>query len=202
MSSDSSDALLLIVSGPAGSGKTTLCDRMLAERTEVQRVITSTTRAMRPGESDTVDYYFFDVSEFERKIAAGDFYEYAQVHAQGRYYGTLKSEIDGKLAQNIDLLLNIDVQGAAAFRQAAEENTALARRMVSIFIRPQNLDELRQRLATRGETDQEEVERRLETARKELTVAEDYDHVIESGSKEEDYARLQAIYTSEKAKRA
>ena len=116
--SDSESGFLFIVSGPAGSGKTTVCDRMLNEVSGVQRVVTSTTRAPRGGERDTVDYYFFDRPTFEQKIEAGEFYEHARVH--NNLYGTLKSEVQGKLASGIDLLLNIDVQGAAQMRETAK----------------------------------------------------------------------------------
>ena len=87
---------LFIVSGPAGSGKTTVCERILREVPGLERVITSTTRAPRSGEVDTVDYYFFDYDSFQAKVAAGAFYEYAHVHS--KLYGTLKSEVQGKLA--------------------------------------------------------------------------------------------------------
>lgn len=200
MKTPSSNSLLLIVSGPTGSGKTTLCDRMLADYEGVERVVTSTTRDKRAGEVDEVDYYFFTPDVFSQKIEKGDFYEYAQVHK--RYYGTLKEEIDGKLARNLDLLLNIDVQGAAAFRKAALENEYLAKKMVTVFIRPKNLDELKTRLIKRGDDDEEEIARRLQSAQFELEQAEHYDHVIESKTKEEDYSALVALFEQEKRQRA
>lgn len=188
--------LLLIVSGPAGSGKTTLCDRMLTEVPGVERVITSTTRSPRAGEEHGRDYYFFPMEEFIRRRDAGEFYEYALVH--GRYYGTLKSEIDGKLKARRDLLLNIDVQGAASFREAAKENAVLAESLVTVFIQPESLDQLRERLGGRGSDDAEEIARRLRTAEQELLQASTYDHVIVSGTRDEDYAALLEIYRREK----
>ena len=116
MPSSESNGILLIVSGPAGSGKTTVCDRMLAEVSSIQRVVTSTTRPPREGEQH-IDYYFFDHDTFAAKVQAGDFYEHANVHTNR--YGTLKSEIHEKLAAGKDLLLNIDVQGAATFAKQA-----------------------------------------------------------------------------------
>lgn len=191
-------ALLLIVSGPAGSGKTTLCERMLAEIPQVERVITSTTRSPRSGEEHGRDYYFFPMEEFIRRRDAGEFYEHALVH--GRYYGTLKSEIDDKLKARRDLLLNIDVQGAASFRQAAKGNAALAASLVTVFIQPESLDQLHGRLGGRGSDDEKEIARRLKTAEQELLQAPVYDHIIVSGTRDEDYRALLEIYRREKGK--
>ena len=195
----SQPAILLIVSGPTGSGKTTLCERMVAEVNNVQRVVTSTTREKRPGETDGIDYYFFSPETFEDKIKAGEFYEYAQVFNRD-YYGTLKSEIDAKLSQNIDLLLNIDVQGAATIREAAQNNPVLKNNLVTIFVRPKNLSEIRQRLNRRGDPEQE-ITRRLESVEGELAQSHLYDHIIESKTKEIDFQALFAIYEAEKNKR-
>lgn len=183
---------LLIVSGPAGSGKTTLCDRMLAERPAVQRVVTSTTRKARSGEQDQVDYYFFDYDCFEAKIAAGDFYEYARVH--GNLYGTLKAEVQAKLAAGIDLLLNIDVQGAASLRRTAQSDPLLRGRVRSIFIMPASLQQLERRLRGRATDPEDEIQRRMQVAIEEMKQSVLYDHRILSASRDEDFAQLDAIY--------
>ena len=196
MCPDPQSGLLFIVSGPAGSGKTTLCERMLAELPEVQRIVTSTTRAPRPGEVDTVDYYFFDHETFEAKVQAGEFYEHAHVHSNR--YGTLKSEVQDKLAQGIDLLLNIDVQGAATFRSVAQEDPLLKGKDVSIFIMPPDVAELERRLRGRGTDAEDEVKRRMRVALEEMKQAELYDHIILSGSRDEDFAALKAIYENAK----
>ena len=142
-------ALLIIVSGPAGSGKTTVCDRMLdAFSPSLQRVVTSTTRAPRQGEQHEKDYFFFTDEEFDERVKADQFYEWAQVHSHR--YGTLKSEIRDKLNRNIDLLLNIDVQGAATFRRAAEADPLPAGRLLSVFIMPGSIEQLRERLLSRS----------------------------------------------------
>ncbi|MBK1858162.1 guanylate kinase [Cerasicoccus arenae] len=201
MSDNVSSGLMLVVSGPAGSGKTTVCDRMLATYDSLGRVITSTSRDPRPGEVDGVDYYFFPPETFRQMIANGEFYEHAEVHGQGRYYGSLKREIDAKISAGIDLLLNVDVQGAATYRLAAQNSDALRGRVVTVFIQI-TPEQVRERLATRQSDDEAEIERRIQTAVKELTEAPHYDHVIASGTKEEDFARLQAIYEAEKAARA
>ena len=113
--------MLIVVSGPAGSGKTTLCSRLTAAYPQaIRRVITCTTRAPRPGEVDGVDYHFLARAEFEKQIAAGVFLEHATVY--GNSYGTLKSEVLSKLRAGHDALLAVDVQGAASIRTAAESD--------------------------------------------------------------------------------
>ncbi len=192
--------LLIIVSGPAGSGKTTLCDRMLAEMPELWRVVTSTTRKPRGGEQDHVDYYFFDHATFEQKIEAGHFYEYAHVH--GNIYGTLKSEVQDKLAAGTDLLLNIDVQGAAQMRQTAQSDALLKGHVVTVFIMPRSLEELEQRLRGRATDSEAQIQRRMRVASDEMQQHELYDHTILSGTRFEDFEALQKIYLDEKARRA
>jgi len=188
---------LIIVSGPAGSGKTTVCDRMLAEIPEVERVVTSTTRKPRGGETDKVDYYFFDHETFEAKIAAGEFYEHAHVHSN--LYGTLKSEVQDKLAAGTDLLLNIDVQGAAQMRETANNDPLLKGNVITVFIMPPSTDELEARLRGRGTDAEDEVQRRMQVAIDEMQQSEHYDHIILSGSKDEDFEALKAIYREAKA---
>ena len=192
----SNSGILLIVSGPAGSGKTTVCDRMLAEEPAIQRVITSTTRAPRGQEKDRVDYYFFDKATFEAKIAAGDFYEHAQVHSN--LYGTLKSEVQEKLADGIDLLLNIDVQGAAQMRETAQHDELLQGKVATVFIMPPSLEELEQRLRGRGTDADDEVQRRMKVALEEIEHADRYDYVLRSASRWEDFENLRSIYHAEK----
>lgn len=189
--------LLIIVSGPAGSGKTTLCDRMLAERPQIERVVTSTTRQPRGGEVDTVDYYFFDHDTFKAKIEAGAFYEYAHVHSN--LYGTLKSEVQDKLAAGTDLLLNIDVQGAALMRENAKNDPLLKGNVVTVFIMPPSFEELENRLRGRGTDAEDEVQRRLKVAIEEMEQSDQYDHTILSASRDEDFAALDAIYQAAKA---
>lgn len=188
--------LLLIVSGPAGSGKTTVCERMLAEEPGVQRVVTSTTRPPRAGEQHRVDYYFFDPATFEAKVAAGEFYEWAHVHTNR--YGTLKSEILDRLAAGTDLLLNIDVQGAATFRAAGQQDPLLRGKVVTVFIMPRDLAELEQRLRYRSTDDEAEIQRRLQVARGEVEQRDHYDHCILSGTRDEDFDALRQIYREAK----
>ena len=185
---------LFIVSGPAGIGKTTVCDQMLREIPGIERVVTTTTRAPRRGEADTVDYYFLDHDTFQAKIDAGAFYEYAQVHNQ--LYGTLKSEVQGKLATGIDLLLNIDVQGAAQMRETAQNDPLLRGKVITIFIMPPTIEVLATRLRGRGTDAEDEIQRRMAVAVREMQLSKHYDHKILSATREEDFAALVAIYKS------
>jgi guanylate kinase len=167
---------------------------MLAEVPSIERVVTSTTRQPRGTEVDKVDYYFFDRETFEAKVAAGDFYEYAHVHSH--LYGTLKSEVQEKLAAGTDLLLNIDVQGAAQMRETAESDSLLEGRVVSVFIMPTTLEELERRLKGRGTDSDEEIARRMQVAIEEIEHSSLYDHTILSGTRDEDYQALLGIYTN------
>ncbi len=189
------DGILLIVSGPAGSGKTTLCERLVAEFSpRLQRVITATSRAPRPGEENGRDYHFLSKDEFEKRVVQGDFYEHASVH--GNHYGVLKSAVLGKLDAQADLVLNIDVQGAATFQKAEQEDPRLTGRVVSVFVLPSDLVQLRDRLRLRGDL-HDDIERRLETARKEVLLWRTYDYCILTGEREADYERIRSIYISE-----
>lgn len=189
-------ALLLILAGPAGSGKTTLCDRLVAENPKVERVVTCTTRPPREGEMDGVDYHFLSNSQFDAKVAEGAFLEWAQVHANR--YGTLKSVIEEKLSQRIDLVMNIDVQGVAALQKAARENAVIGQRLVTIFIMPESFDELRRRLRERGQDDEAEIDRRIRSAENEIGQWRSFDYAFRSRSKEADFDTVRSIWLAEK----
>jgi guanylate kinase len=165
---------------------------MLEELPEIERVVTATTRAPRGGEVDTVDYYFFDHDTFQAKIETGDFYEYARVH--GNLYGTLQSEVQDKLAAGTDLLLNIDVQGAAQMRETAQNDPLLKGKVLTVFIMPPNIGELEARLRGRATEAEDEVQRRMRVAVEEMKQSRHYDHTILSGTRDEDFAALKAIY--------
>lgn len=188
--------IILIISGPAGSGKTTLCDQLLEKFTNLRRIITATTRDPRPGEVDGHHYYFFQEAEFEQKIEEGAFYEHALVH--GRHYGTLKSEVKRHQDSGHDIILNIDVQGAAAFRENAKTDSNLAAHMKTVFIRPDSVDTIRERLRQRQSDNDAEIERRLATALEELNTAEEHDYILPTGSREQDFQIISSIYLAEK----
>jgi guanylate kinase len=188
-------SLVLLLSGPAGTGKTTLCERLVASEANVKRVVTSTTRAPRPGEVDGRDYFFFSDEAFDAAIAAGDFLEWARVH--NNRYGTLRREVEQILARHCDVILNVDVQGAAEFRKAAAAYPALARRLVTIFIMPAGFDTLRERLRGRGASE-EDIERRMATAEREVAAWRNFDFCFVSADRDTDYSNLLHIWRSQK----
>ena len=195
-----SRALLIVVSGPAGSGKTTLCSRLTgAYPRAIRRVITCTTRAPRAGEVDGVDYHFLPRSSFEQQVSAGVFLEHATVH--GNLYGPRAADVATHLGAGFDALLNVDVQGAATIRAKGAADPLLASALVTVFIRVSDHAELRRRLTGRGTDPADEIDRRVAAAEEEIRHAGSYQHVIESGSREDDFTALQSIYLAEKARR-
>jgi guanylate kinase len=191
-----SNPLLLLISAPSGGGKTTLCQHLLAAQPGMTRAITCTTRAPRPGEKDGVDYYFLDAASFLRRVQAGNFLEHATVF--GNSYGTLKAEVLGKLRQGNDVLLNVDVQGAATIRARAEEEAELKRALVSVFLTPPSLGVLEARLRKRGTDAPAVIQKRLSVARQEVAQWKNFDYLIISGSISEDLRRTTAIVEAER----
>lgn len=190
--------VLLVIAGPAGSGKSTLCDRLVHERPEFARVVTTTTRARRPGEIDGVHYHFFSPAEFEAKVAAGEFLEWAWVHGERRY-GTLKSSVLDPLAQGQNLVMSIDVQGVESLRRVAASEPQLQRAMTTIFI-VVDRERLIARMRLRAQDHEEEIALRMATAEAELREAPKFDFIIESHTREEDFAALLAIVEKAKVK--
>ena len=188
---DAPPPVLLVLAGPAGSGKSTLCDRLVAEDPMFSRVITTTTRSPRPGEIDGVHYHFFTPEQFDQKIAAGEFLEWAWVHGQRRY-GTLKSSVLEPLGVGQNLVMSVDVQGVESFRRAARENPLLARHMTTIFIVVDH-DRLEARMRARAQDDEAEIAGRMKTAERELREAHLFDFRIESRTRDEDFAALREI---------
>ena len=196
-SENNQTGLLFILSGPAGSGKTTICDALI-ESESIGRIITSTTRKPRTNEVDGVDYHFLSQLDFEDKIQKGLFFEYATVH--NHYYGTQKSDILEPLMQGQNRLLNIDVQGAKTIASKAEADPDLKGKVVTLFIKPPNIEELAKRLQKRGTDSAAEIERRLEVAKKEILQQDFYHHVIVSSSKENDLEAVRKIYQEAEAR--
>ena len=187
-----STTVLLILAGPAGVGKSTLCDRLVAEVPGFERVVTATTRPPRPNEVDGRDYHFLTEPQFDARLAADEFLEWAWVHRKYRY-GTLKSAVLGRLPYT-SLAANVDVQGVRSIRAAAEKLPLLKTRLVTIFVAPDSFDVLRERLQGRGPVSAEELERRLQSAEREMPERNSYDYVIHSGTKEQDYRALLAYW--------
>jgi len=188
--------LLILISAPSGGGKTTLCNQLLAARPDMTRAITCTTRAPRPGEKDGVDYYFFSPADFQRRVQAGEFVEHATVF--GRSYGILRAELLDKLRQGRDVLLNVDVQGAATFRAQAQGEPELKRALVTVFLTPPSITVLEERLKRRASDAPEEIQKRLGVARKEIAQWNHFDYLLISSSIPEDLRRMLAIVEAEK----
>lgn len=192
MSAATPHPALLLIAGPAGSGKTTLCERLVAEQPGIERVVTATTRASRPGEADGVHYHFLTNERFDQAIARGEFLEWACVHGKNRY-GTLRHAVFDRLAAGQSLIAAIDVQGVRSVCSVATQDLELRRALTTIFVAPATIDELRARLAGRGD-DPADVERRMQTALEELREADQFQHRIFSTTREADYAALLAIW--------
>jgi guanylate kinase len=188
--------LLILISAPSGGGKTTLCELLLEARPEMTRAVTCTTRAPRPGEQDGVDYYFLDAENFLRRLQAGNFLEHATVY--GHSYGLLRQELLGKLREGRDVLLNVDVQGAATIKERALEDPELKRALVSVFLTPPSLKVLEERLKRRGADAAAVIQKRLAVARQETAQWKNFDYLIISGSKSEDLRQMLAIVEAEK----
>ncbi len=185
------DPVLLVVAGPAGSGKSTLCERLVAAGLGFSRVVTSTTRAPRAGEVNGVHYHFFTPAQFDAKVAAGEFLEWAWVHGDRRY-GTLASSVLGPLLLGKSLVVSVDVQGVESLRRISGKNPFLARVMSTIFIVVDH-ERLEARMRERGKDDEAEIARRMATAEAELREAGKFDFVIESRTRDDDFAALLAI---------
>jgi len=185
------DPVLLVLAGPAGSGKSTLCDRLVAAGLGFSRVVTSTTRAPRAGEANGVHYHFFTPREFDARVAAGEFLEWAWVHGERRY-GTLAASVLGPLLLGRNLVMSVDVQGVESLRRIASKNPFLKRVMTTVFI-VVDYGRLLARMRERGKDDEAEIARRMATAEAELREAPKFDYIIESKTRDEDFAALLAI---------
>jgi guanylate kinase len=184
--------ILLVVSGPSGSGKTTLC-RKLADSGKAHYSISCTTRTPRPGEVNGKDYHFLSKEDFHLKLEAGEFLEHALVH--GNLYGSLKIEVLSFLSAGTDVVMDIDVQGADQVRNCLDED--IKRAFVDLFVMPPSEKELHERLSGRGTDNQETIDLRMANALEEMQHWRRYSHRLLSSSREEDYAKFQALLTAE-----
>ena len=158
-----------MITGPSGVGKGTLIRGLLERVPELELSVSATTRAPRPGEEDGVDYHFLTSERFESRVNAGDFVEHASY--SGNRYGTLRSELERRLAAGAGVVLEIEVQGARQVRASMPD-------AVAVFIAPPSLDALRARLVGRGTDSPEQVDERLRTAERELEAQPEFGHVI------------------------
>jgi guanylate kinase len=176
---------LIVVSAPSGAGKTTLCKKLLEEFPKLMLSISCTTRTKRFNETDGKDYFFLSRAEFEKKIAANGFAEWAQVH--DNYYGTSKDFVDQAFKSGKSLLLDIDVQGAESLKKSYPDET------LRIFISPPSFSVLEARLLGRGTDDSRSIQKRLANARTEMDKSRDFDHVIVNDSLERAYGEIRKI---------
>ena len=180
--------LLIVVSGPSGTGKGTVCGELLAKTPELAYSISATTRKPREGEVDGKNYYFLTREKFEQEIEAGDFLEYADVY--GNYYGTPLKRIEERLAEGQDILLEIDTQGALNVMKKCPEG-------IFIFLLPPSMTELEHRIRGRGTETEESLKRRLGAARQEIALGRNYNYVVVNVTVKLAVKQIQSIIMAE-----
>jgi len=180
---------LIVLSAPSGAGKSTICQRLVAEFPQIQLSISTTTRPQRPAEMDGVHYHFVNQQTFEQKIAKNDFAEWAEVH--GNRYGTAVATIEDFLKQGKHVLFDIDVQGAMNLRKRYGKRTLL------VFILPPSMEELRSRLEGRKSDAPAVIEKRMKNAYSEVGWSKQFDHQITNDNLERAYAELVQILRKE-----
>lgn len=182
---------LFVLSGPSGAGKGTICKKLLEETDKLELSVSMTTRSPRTGEEEGISYFFTDKESFEESIRSGNLLEYAEVY--GNYYGTPKGPVLERLESGIDVILEIDMQGALKVKENYPGG-------VFIFILPPSMAELRKRLTGRGTETAEAIELRLGETLKELSYIDKYDYCVVNGVLEEAVARVKAIVVAEHSK--
>ena len=185
--------ILFLISAPSGGGKSTLL-KMLSEEPDFSYSISCTTRAPRPGEEDGRDYHFLSIAEFSQCIAAGEFIEHARVH--GNFYGTPLQPILEHMNSGRDVLMDVDIQGAARIRANADEQMRAA--LVDIFLMPPSMDELRRRLLKRATETPEQLDTRLRNAKTEMAEWRNYRYTMTSGTPMQDFENFRAIMQAER----
>jgi guanylate kinase len=185
--------ILFVVSAPSGAGKTTLCDG-LRQTPDFVYSVSCTTRPPRAGEIEGEDYRFMAEEEFLARVEGGEFLEYAKVHEH--YYGTLREPVMENLKNGVDVLIDVDTQGAATIRKCGDD--FIERATCDVFIMPPNLDELRRRLMKRGTETSAQIDSRLQTAAREMQLWRDYRYTIISKSMEEDLQKFRQIMGAER----
>lgn len=194
--------LLLVVSAPSGAGKSSLCNRLVETFPEMIYSISCTTRAPRGNEQNGVHYHFLSEEEFCTRIARNDFLEHALVH--GNRYGTLKQTVYDALAQNRDIIMDIDVQGAKQIRLACEkmpDEDPLKQSFVDIFIAPPSMEELKRRLCGRATDSDAVIEKRMRNATEEMKHQPYYRYTVVNDDLEKAARELQKIIEQEHRRR-
>ncbi len=188
-----SKGTLFVISAPSGAGKTTLCRHIAAVDKRLRESVSYTSRQPRKGERNNRDYTFVGTDEFRKMAAGGEFVEWAEVH--GNLYGTSRKRLKDILAKGFDVLLDIDIQGAAQIRKAFPAG-------VSIFVMPPSRGVLRRRLEGRGANTKADMERRLKNAVREMKNYKKYDYVIVNDVLNDAVSGLRAIIASERLRTA
>lgn len=187
--------ILFVISAPSGGGKSTLLRNLAGmERPDLCYSVSCTTRAPRPGEVDGRDYHFLSHEEFLRRVAAGEFLEHARVH--GNHYGTLRKTVQEALDAGNDLLMDVDIQGAAQIRANADERMKSA--LIDVFLMPPSFTELERRLRNRATETPEQLALRLQNAKIEMAEWSGYQYVIISGTAQDDFENFRAIMRAER----
>lgn len=182
-----SKGTLYIISAPSGAGKTSLVKKLIENEPKVAVSVSHTTRAMRPGEQDGVDYFFVEKDEFLKMAGSGAFLEYAQVF--DNYYGTSQQHVEQQLLRGFDVILEIDWQGARQIRKLFTDPQ-------SIFILPPSLQALRERLNNRGQDDEEVIQRRMHDAVNEMSHYAEFDYLVVNDDFDRALDELRCIFVS------
>ena len=186
-----SKGLLIVVSGASGTGKGTVCKKLLSELPNVHYSISATTRQPRQGEVDGREYYFISEDDFKQWIADGKFLEFAEVY--GNFYGTPLTKIEERLNRGEDVLLEIDVQGALNVKRKCPDG-------VYIFLLPPSLDELKRRIEGRGSETPDSLKRRLQAAVAEIQIGREYDYAVVNDTVDKAVAQIEAILVAERCR--
>ena len=191
MDNDKAKGLLIVISGPSGAGKGTICKNLLSKHPELNLSISATTRSPRAGEVDGVNYYFMTKEDFKDKIADGDFLEYAEVY--NNYYGTPKSNVEKILNSGKDVILEIDIQGALKVKENCKGG-------IFIFILPPSMEELKQRIIKRGSETPESLMKRFKSAYKEINYVSRYNYAVVNDEVELATEKIEAIILAERCR--
>lgn len=187
----SNKGILIVISAPSGTGKTTLCQALLKMMPRMRYSVSATTRPPRPGEVNGKDYFFLSENDFKAKAERGEFLEHANVF--GHWYGTPRDFVEGKLAAGEDVLLDVDVQGAASIRKKKIAG-------VFVFLIPPTMEALEERLKKRRTESPEAMRKRLAQAQEELKSFSHYDYVVVNEMVEDSLQRIKAIIVAEKCR--
>ncbi|GIM27864.1 guanylate kinase [Clostridium polyendosporum] len=183
--------VLIVISGPSGAGKGTICKALLEKNPNLFISVSATTRKPRLGEEDGVNYYFLTKEEFLDRIASDDFLEFAEVY--GNYYGTPKSTVEEMLEKGWDVILEIDIQGALRVKENAKDG-------VFIFILPPSMEELKQRIIKRGSETQESLMTRFKAAYQEINYVSKYNYAVVNDTVGEAVRKIESIIQAEKCR--